>query len=469
MSQANDEKKVEGIVRRARIAQAKFEKNATQKRYDNAALAVAWAVMEPSRNQKLAKMAVETTGLGKVEDKITKNYRKTLGVVRDIKGQKTCGVVSQDKKTGITEIARPVGVVGAVVPSTNPVATPVNNIINAIKCGNAIILSPSPKGQKVCEALIRDVRRELKKIKADKNLVQMLPEPPTKQKVKMMMDKVDMVVVTGSQNNVRNAYESGTPAIGVGVGNVSVIVDETANVKDAAAKITKSKCFDNATSCSSENAIVVVKKIRKKFLDEIKKEGGYLLTRQEAQKLKKSLFGGGNLNRNIIAQDIDKVISEVGLKINSPNKIRFLIIEGDGIGPKFPESGEKLSLIATLYTAKNFGDAKHIATKLLNHMGKGHSVGIHTKNKNRPVEIGVELPACRVIVNQAHCFATGGSFDNGMPFSLSMGCGTWGKNSIHENLAHKHFMNITKVVRQIPNRTPRVNQLFGQYWKIAGK
>ena len=457
------------VIERAKRAQAKFEKNPSQKKYDNAAYAVAWAVMEPERNKKLSTMAVRTTGLGNIKDKINKNHRKTLGLLRDIKNVKTCGVVSHDKETGITEIARPVGVVGAVVPSTNPVATPVNNVINAIKCGNAIILAPSPKGEKVCKLLIKYIHDEFKKIGEDKNLVQMIPSPPSKKKVTTLMENVDMVVVTGSQNNVRRAYESGTPAIGVGVGNASVIVDETANLKDAAEKITLSKCFDNSTSCSSENAIIVVQKIKDEFLAEIKKQGGILLNEDNAKKLRQSLFQNKVLNRNIIAQDIDKVISESKLNLKDAQGVRFLMIEGRGIGKQFPESGEKLSLVSTLYVAKNFDDAKKIAAQLLNYMGNGHSIGIHTTKKDRPTELGTELHACRVIVNQPHCFATGGAFNNGMPFSLSMGCGTWGKNSIHENLSHKHFLNFTRVVREIPEKKPSVSSVFKQYWEVAGK
>jgi len=186
-------------------------------------------------------------------------------------------------------------------------------------------------------------------------------------------------------------------------------------------------------------------------------------------RLRESLFGGGGLNRHLLAQDIDKVIEVAALSVEDAADARFLLIDGGGIGPEHPEAGEKLSLVTTLYRAKDFADAKSIAAQLLDYQGAGHSIGIHTAEDDRSRELGHDLPTCRVIVNQAHCFATGGSFDNGMPFSLSMGCGSWGGNSIDDNLNYKHFMNVTKVVRTIPANEPSLDAIFGDYWKTAGK
>ena len=283
------------------------------------------------------------------------------------------------------------------------------------------------------------------------------------------MEAADLLVVTGSQNNVKRAYSSGTPAIGVGAGNVSVIVDETANLKDAALKITASKTFDNSTSCSSENALIVLSSVRDEFLAELEKVGGRFLEGADGDRLKNALFGSGHLNREMLAQDIDRVMSVARLELDQSDSIRFLLIEGAGIGDNAPESGEKLSLVTTLYVANDFADAKAIASRLLDHIGAGHSVGLHSNKDERALELAQELPTCRVIVNQAHCFATGGSFDNGMPFSLSMGCGSWGGNSIDENFNHKHLMNISKVVRTIPVNEPSLEEMFGDYWQKAGQ
>ena len=463
---------VTDLIARARIAQARFEDGATQERYDRAALAAGWAIMEPSRNEAMAKMAVETTGLGNVADKITKNHRKTLGLLRDMAGARTCGIIERDEASGITTIARPRGVVGAVVPSTNPVATPANNIANALKTGNAIILSPSPKGVAVCEVLLGHVHAELEKLggvtaQVARDLVQMVPAPVTKAKAQALMEGADWLVVTGSGNNVKRAMESGTPASAVGAGNVTTIVDETADLADAAAKIVASKTFDNSTSCSSENNIVVVEAVRDAFLAELAGAGGTLLSGDDATRLKVALFGGGHLNRHMLAQDIDKVADVAGIAL--PEGARFVLVEGDGIGPDHPESGEKLSLVATFYTARDFDHAAQIARDIFGHIGAGHSIGLHTTDDTRPEALGLSLPTCRVIVNQAHCFATGGSFDNGMPFSLSMGCGSWGGNTLDGNFNFRQLMNVTKIVRIIPSREPSLEAIFGDYWDAAGR
>ena len=464
-----DAELVENLVDRARRAQAAFERAGSQELYDQAALAAAWALMQPERNRQLSEMAVQTTGLGNVRDKVTKNHRKTLGLLRDLKGSKTHGVISDNPSTGLTEIARPVGVVAAVVPSTNPVATPTNNVVNALKCGNAIILSPSPKGAAVCERLVGYIHAELDKVGVDRDLVQMVPAPSSKTKTQRLMELADLLVVTGSQNNVKRAYSSGTPAIGVGAGNVTVIVDETADLQDAAEKIAASKCFDNSTSCSSENAVVVVESVYEAFLAHLQQNGGRLLEGNDRASLVTALFGGGGLNPELIAKDLEDVLDRTGLEVANRETARFLMIEGQGTGADFPESGEKLSLVLTVYKASDFEAAMATAEAIFAHLGAGHSVGLHSADDQRAMEMGHRLPACRVIVNQAHCFATGGSFDNGMPFSLSMGCGSWGGNSIDENFNHKHLMNITKIVRTIAVDEPTLDDVFADYWKRAGR
>lgn len=467
MNIADDILLVDQVVARARAAQARFETGATQARYDRAAAAAAWAIMEPSRNRALAVLAVQTTGLGKVEDKIIKNHRKTLGLMRDIAGVQTCGVLSDDPATGITEIARPLGVIGAVVPSTNPAATPANNIINALKCGNAIVLSPSPKGVATCELLLSYVHGEFAKIGADPDLVQMLPAPGSKAKTQRMLETTDLVIVTGSQDNVRRAYSSGTPAIGVGAGNVTVIVDETADLAAAARKIAASKTFDNATSCSSENAIVVVDAVYDAFLAALASEGGATIADEAAVVAK--LWPDGKLNRLVIAKDAAATLDALGVSGKVPAGTRFVAVETAGIGPEHPLSGEKLSLVVALYRARDFEEATAMVARILFHQGAGHSVGIHTALDARAVALGHALPTCRVIVNQAHTFATGGSFTNGMPFSLSMGCGSWGGNSIDDNLHWRHFTQTTKVIREIAPREPSLDDVFGAYWAEAGR
>ena len=458
---------LDAVIARARAAQVKYETNGSQALYDSAAKAVAWAIMEPSRNKALAELSVETTGLGNVPDKITKNHRKTLGLMRDIADVPTYGVISDNAETGITEIARPIGLIGAVVPSTNPGATPANNIINALKCGNAIVLSPSPKGVPTMERLMEHIYAEFDKIGLDHDLVMMVPGRGSKEQTQRLLEQSDLVVVTGSQNNVKRAYTCGTPAVAVGAGNVTVIVDETSDLTAAAEKIKASKTFDNATSCSSENAVVVVDSIYDDFVAEMAKTGGVVI--KDESRIIKALWPDGHLNREAIAQDADKMIAALNLGDDVPEGTEYVAVETTGIGPEHPLSGEKLSRVLAFYRAKDFDDAVATTRRIQLHMGAGHSVGLHSSDDARATQLANAIPTCRIIVNQAHCFATGGAFNNGMPFSLSMGCGSWGGNSIDDNLHWKHFLQTTKIVREIPPREPALEDIFGDYWAEVGK
>jgi sulfoacetaldehyde dehydrogenase len=463
---ASDAREVVGkVIDRARAAQAHADRW-SQSQADEAAVAAGWAIVEPARNRALAELAVRDTGLGNVADKIAKNRRKTMGLLRDLQGVRSVGIISEDPERGLVEIARPVGVVAAITPSTNPAATPANNIVNALKGRNAIVLAPSPKGQSTLELLLSFVHAELDRIGAPRDLVQQLPTPVTREQTFELMRQADLVVATGSATNVRAAYESGTPAIGVGVGNVAVIVDETADVADAAAKIARSKTFDNATSCSSENSVVAVTSIADALLVALAREGGILLDAAETAQLARAMFAGGKLVQAFVAQDAPTIAQRAGLARPALQSARFLIVRESGVGRDHPFSREKLSPVLAFYEAADFAAARGRATEILRHQGAGHSIGLHTREASRATELGLTLPVCRVIVNQAHCFATGGSFDNALPFSLSMGCGTWGGNSISDNLNYRHFLNITRVVRPLAQRLvhePTDAELFGAY------
>ena len=448
------------LISKAKKAQSIFE-SYNQKKVDEVITAVAWSLCKPSNNKKISDLAVSETGLGNSKDKILKNRRKTLGLLRDLKNIKTVGVISEDKEKGIIEIAKPVGVVAAVTPSTNPAATPINNIINALKGRNAIIVSPSPAGSKVFRDLLVLINTELKKIGAPKDLIQTFECDITKELTNELMKNVDLVIVTGSLNNVREAARSGTKAIGVGQGNVTSIVDETANLDEAFKKIKMSKTFDNATSCSSENNLILIDSIYEQAINLLSKEKATLLNKDQKEILQKNLWINGKLNRKIIARSAKYIANELNLVVG--DDVEILMVEENGVGKNYPFSGEKLSPILSVYKVKNFDEAKQLAKQILNYQGIGHSIGIHTKKDERILELGIDLPVCRVIVNQAHTFATGGSFTNGLPFSLSMGCGTWQKNTIDNNLNYKHFLNITKVSNLIPGKEANLQEYFKEY------
>ena len=452
------------LVERARAAQAEFERW-PQERVDEAVLACGWAIMKPENNRTLAETAVRDSGLGNVPDKIAKNHRKTLGLLRDLAGVKTLGVIAEYPDKGIVEIARPAGVVAALTPSTNPGATPANQIINCIKCRNAIILAPSPKGYSTVQRLLEYVHAGLGKVGAPADLVQVLPAPVTKEATQELMRRCDLVAATGSQSNIRAAYSSGKPAIGVGMGNVVSIVDASANLADAAAKIAASKTFDNATSCSSENSLAILAPVYDAMVKELAAQGGVLLDAAEKANLQRFMFPGGKLSADATAQSAAKIAERAGLARSGT----FLMVEEAGTGPQHPFSGEKLSPVLALYRVKDFDEAIRTTGAIYDYQGKGHSVSLHTKDERQAMRLALELPVARVIVNQAHCFATGGSFDNGLPFSLSMGCGTWGGNSFSDNMHWRHFLNVTRISRVIPERVPTEEEIFGAYLRKHGR
>jgi sulfoacetaldehyde dehydrogenase len=283
-----------------------------------------------------------------------------------------------------------------------------------------------------------------------------------------LMKAVDLVVVTGSQNNVRAAYSSGTPAIGVGAGNVPVIVDSSADLDDAAEKICASKIFDNATSCSSENSVTILYDVYHDGIAALERAGGYRATAEECKRIEKALWTKGKLSRHLIARGSEAIAQAADLP-DGAAEAKFIMVEDEGVGPDHPFSGEKLSLVLTVYRADDFAAAKEKVREILNFQGAGHSVGIHTADADHASELAEDLDVVRVLVNQAHTFGNGGSFTNGLEFTLSMGCGTWAGNSISENLNWRHFINVTHLVTEIPEDKPSEEELFGDYWRRYGK
>jgi len=455
------------LMHRARLAMVEIS-TWDQSRIDEAVTAVAWSLYRPEHARELAELAVRDTGLGNIADKIIKNQRKTFGTLRDLMRTRTVGILDDQPVNGVVRYGKPVGVVAAITPSTNPAATPINKAIMAIKGANAIILAPSPAGWSTTSRTAELAREALARIGAPEDLIQVQPAPVTREATTALMELADLVVATGSQRNVRAAYRSGTPSIGVGAGNVPVIIDVDADLDDAASKIAASKTFDNATSCSSENSLVIIDDVYEEAIAALIRHGAHRSLPEERDALVQALFPGGALNRDLIASDYAHLHVGLGLA-GDPTGRRYVLVEEDGPSPDRPLTGEKLSLVLTLYRAEDFDDAKAIVRQILDHQGAGHSMGIHTGTPQRAHELGAELPVVRVIVNQAHAFGNGGSFDNGMPFTLTMGCGTWAGNSISENLNVSHFINVTHVVSTIEPDEPTEEELFGRHWAAHGR
>ena len=456
--------RIRELVERARRAMDEFYPF-DQARVDEAVTALAWSLYKPEHAERLAALAVEDTGLGNAADKVIKNQRKTFGTLRDLLRVRSVGVIEEDIDRGIVKYAKPVGVVAALTPSTNPAATPVNKAMMAVKGRNAVIVAPSPAGLATTTTTVDYMRRELAKTGAPADLVQVLPPPVDREASAALMQACDLVVVTGSQNNVRGAYRSGTPAVGVGAGNVPVIIDRSADLDDAARKIAASKTFDNATSCSSENSLVILDDVYDDAIAALRRAGAYLASASEKAAIEETLWVKGRLNRRVIAKDAEVLRREMRLP-EAAAGARFFLVEEDAIG-RFAD--EKLSLVLTVFRVRNLDHAIERVTEILEVKGKGHSCGIHTRRMESARRVAEELDVVRVLVNFAHTFGNGGGFDSGLNFTLSMGCGTWQGNSISENLGYRHFLNITHLCTVIPEDKPAEEEIFGAYWARYGK
>ncbi len=438
-----------------------------QEQIDEAVTAVAWSLYKPENARKMAELAVRSTGIGNVADKVRKNQRKTFGTLRDLMRVKTVGVIEDSPHLGLVKYAKPVGVVAAITPSTNPSATPVNKSMMALKGANAIILAPSPAGWNATSATADLMRNALEKVGAPRDLVQVLPAPVSRSLTGLLLEVADLVVATGSQTNVKNAYTSGTPAIGVGSGNVPVIIDETANLEEAVCKIKASKTFDNATSCSSENSLIILDEIYDMAIDALIEAGAYRVLPAQKKEVEQTLWADGKLSRDLIARDSEVFARGLNLGEDAEHASLFLV-EEESFDPNSRFADEKLSLLLTVYKADHFDHAVKLVKNILQVNGRGHSCGIHTSSKERAAQLAENVDVVRVLVNQAHTFGNGGGFENALPFTLSMGCGTWGGNSISENLNYRHFINITHLVTTIEEDRPNEQELFGAYLEKFG-
>ncbi|MDO8686220.1 MAG: aldehyde dehydrogenase family protein [Clostridiales bacterium] len=448
---------VEGLMKRARIAQHTAELF-SQERVDELSTAIAWTAVKEENAHELARLALEETRMGDYESKYKKIQKKIRGVQRDIKSAKTVGIIEIDAEKGIYKIAKPVGVIGAVIPCTNPEVTPVIKAMNGIKGRNAVIFAPHPRSKKTTLYTVELLREALKRHNAPEDLL-ICAENPTIEISNEIMKQCDLIIATGGGNMVKAAYSSGTPAYGVGAGNAVVVVDETADIKDAAHKIMLSKTFDLAAGCSCENSLVIRDCIYNQMIDHLKKEGGYLANNDEKRLLQNIMWSDGHLNKDIVAQPAEKIAQMAGILINRDNK--FIMVEEDGIGKEFPFSGEKLSVILTLYKYRNFEDAVRTVNAIQDYQGSGHSCGIHSFDDAHIMQLSLNTRTSRVMVRQPQNYGNSGDWCNGMPFTVTLGCGTWGGNIVSENVVLKHYINTTWLSFPIEPVIPDDKELFG--------
>lgn len=453
------------LVRKAHIAQEQVE-FWPQERVDEMVAAVGWQLYQRPHAEACADLAVHETGMGVYADKVLKHQKKTLGTLRDLHGLKTTGIIEEDPARGLLKLAKPAGVIGVLSPVTNASSTLAVNGLPILKTRNAVIFAPHPKAKATADLTCNFMRAGLAQVGAPLDLVQNLTDP-TVELTQELMKHVDLVVATGGSAMVKVAYSSGTPAYGVGAGNSVVVVDETADLADAANKIRLGKIFDNATSCSSENSVVMQHSIYDTMVERFAEYGGYLCSPDEKLRLRQVMWPDGeHLSREVVGQPALKIAGLAG--IQAPAGTTFLMVQGEAVGAADLFSGEKLSPVLTLWRYGEFEEAIGLVRDITRYSGYGHSCGIHTTNPAHVLELATRARVSRMMVRQTQVYGNSGNYDNGMPFALTLGCGTWGGNITSENVHWKHFINTTWVSMPIPPVAPDENVIFGAHWQKFG-
>lgn len=453
------------IVARARCAQQAIE-DFDQAQVDALVTAVGWHVYK--NREALARLAVEEGGFGNYNDKVAKFENRVMGTLADMASVKTCGIVEELPDLGLIKIAKPIGVIAALIPTTGPDATPPVKALGALKARNAIVVSPHPRTVRTSTAVVNAMREGCREVGVPEDLIQTIKRPSIA-KTEELMRQCDLVVATGGAAMVKAAYGSGTPAFGVGVGNSVHVVDETADLDDAALMIAKAKTFDYATSCLADNSVVAQTSIYKSLLDKLIAAGGHLCSVGEKERLRAAMWpNGGHIPTiDVVAKPAKRIAELAGFDI--PDDRSFLIVEEDGVGAEHPFSGEKLSVVLALYRYDGSIDgAIDLVNRITGYQGLGHTCGIHTRNDAHVEALALRTKTARVMVNQ-NLNEGAGSPRNGLPYTLSLACGSWGGNITTENVGVRHFMNLTWVSRPVKPRSINPETIFGGHWSRWGK
>lgn len=428
-------------MQRARAAQAVFEK-VSQEKADEAVRVIARVIADNA--VVLAEMAVSETGMGNVTDKIAKHTNKPKLILNHLIGKKSRGIIGRDPETGITLVAKPMGVVGAITPTTNPVVTTMSNSMFSLKCGNAVILAPHPRAKGCSGKAGELMRAELKKIGLPEDLIQVLPEP-TLEVTNALMKAVDVVIATGGMGMVKAVYSSGTPALGVGAGNVQTILDRDIDYAAAVPKIVAGRVFDNGILCTADQSVICPEEKFDEMMDLFEANKAFVVrTPEEIEKFRRALFDEkGVINKHVIGQSAQKIAKLAGVEI--PDDATLIVLEAAGFGMKDVLSKEKMCPAISAYKYDKFEDAVEIARANLEREGKGHSVSIHSEDIKHIEYVAEELSVSRFVVNQVCAIAAAGSYNNNLAPTNTLGCGSWGNNSISENLDYKHLMNVSRI------------------------
>ncbi len=436
-----------------------------QKRVDRLCQAVAWAVANKQTFQRLVDMGIAESGLGDPVSRMGKRL-KIRGVLRDALRQKSVGIIEEIPEKGIVKYAKPVGIIAGIVPTTNPDLTPAGIGVYAIKARDVAIFSAHPRAKNTTMETVRIMREALVKEGAPADIFQCLTTASIPM-ASALMAAADLVIATGGKDMVRSAYSSGTPAYGVGAGNATMVIDETANIEEAARNTMLSKTSDYGSGCSADGNIILSDKIYDQFIIQLVKEGGYLTSEDEKAKLRNVMWDEeGHRLSDTVAIKPQKLAEIAGFSIPADRK--FIIVIGDGIGKEHLFSGEKLTTLLAIhkYTG-DFDNALKAVKAIYEVGGKGHSVGIYSFNEEHIHKLALMAPVSRIMVRQPQSKANAGSFTNGMPMTSSLGCGTWGGNIVSENVHLKHYLNTTWVSSPIPEDKPSDAELFGEFYDPA--
>lgn len=449
---------VDTLVSRARSAMDAIA-SYDQATVDRLCRAVAWAGGNEQTAIRLANMSVDETGLGSREPR---RRAKVLGILRDALRQKSMGVIEEIPEKGIVKYAKPAGVIASLIPVTSAYVTPIGIAIYAVKCKDAVIFSPHPASRKTTNEAVRVMRAALRKQGVPEDVLQCV-ERPSIPLAKALMASCDLTIATGGPAMVKAAYSSGKPAFGVGAGNATMVIDETANIEDAARNTRISKTNDYGSGCSADGNLLVDSRIYDAMLTQLQAEGGYLVNEHEKQLLQAVYWDkDGRRTADTIARPASAVATRAGFSI--PADKTFLLVEERNIGRQYPFSTEKLGIVLSIFKYDGFDKALEMVRQIFETGGKGHSCGIYSFDDDHVHRLALVAPVSRIMVRQVQSASNAGTFTNGMPMTSSMGCGIWGGNITNENISLKHYMNVTWVSRPLTEDRPSEQELFGEFY-----
>lgn len=448
---------VKEMVAKARVAQAIYERTFNQASCDAVVKAAARVVFENA--EMLAKMAVEETKMGRYEDKVAKCRNKSKGIWYNLRDKKSMGILEIDERTDMITIAKPIGVVAGITPMTNPVVTPMSKIMFALKTKNAIIIAPHPKS-KLCSAkTVHMIQEKIQAMGVPENVVQVIDEPSI-ESTQELMKTCDVVVATGGMPMVRSAYSSGKPSYGVGAGNVQCILDTDINFDEAAKKVIAGRTFDNGIICSGEQFFAYPAKDKEAVFAAFKKNGAYFVNAEEKTRLLATLFKDNAMNRDVVGQDVEKIAAMA--QINIPAGTRVIVAEAVGAGVADQICKEKMCPVMGCIAYNHFEEGLNLLLTNLRMEGNGHTAVVHSNNQGNIIMAGEMLTVSRVVVNAMGSTTGGGAIQNGLAVTNTLGCGTWGNNSISENFTYKHLLNTTRIAPLCERiRIPSDEEMWG--------